>query len=289
MLASMTTLSRPALLIAAHGSKVQGWAHAVEAFAADVSASPGVSAGFSVVQAAYLEHCLPLIPEAVRTLLSSGCREVVVVPLFLSVARHAAEDVPGLLGLPVADHIRRRLLAEGKRPLAQGLPLRLVPLGDVQDLIFRNVVRRVSLQSTGPAHEAVVLCAYGSTIHHGQWEALMHALRTRLMRHGFGYAAHAYVGHIVGLSPQPTADAIQESAKMAGIRRVHVVPLLMSKSHLQTQTIAAAVRDSERRVRAKLLYSGDAILPDGDLAAHVGFTALRALGVFPSMGGEVEA
>jgi len=54
---------------------------------------------------------------------------------------------------------------------------------------------------------------------------------------------------------------------------------------LQTLTIAAAVRDAEKRGRLQVIYRGDAILPDGDLAEQVGFRALEALGLFPSMGG----
>jgi len=276
-------ISRPALVIAAHGSRSEGWSEAVADFALDVAASPGVSDAFSLVQAAFLENALPRIPDAARMALSSGCPSVYVVPLFLTVSTHAGEDVPGLLGLPAPPHIRRRLVGEGHTPLVPGLPIRLVPLGDIESLLFKNVLRRTSLNCRDRSHEAVVLCAYGSTIYHAEWERLLHALRTRLMRDGFGYACHAYVGHIVGLSPAPTAQAITDAARMAGIRRVHVVPLLMSVSSLQQQTIAAAVRDVGRG-KIQVIYEEDAILPDGDLAAHVGYRALEALGVFPTIG-----
>ena len=75
-------------------------------------------------------------------------------------------------------HIRRRLTAEGKRVLPQGLPIRLAPLGDVAEIMFRNVCRRVMLHApTVPdealnASSAVVLVGYGSSIHHEHWEKL---------------------------------------------------------------------------------------------------------------------
>lgn len=267
-------------MIAAHGSRVVGWADTLRAFGRDVADSPGVRDAFAMVDVAFIENSTPRLPDAVRVALSSGCPEVVVVPLFLTVSTHAGEDVPGLLGLPVPEHVRRRLVAEGQRPLASGLPVRLVSLGEVVDVLFKNVMRRTSLASRHPEHEAVVLCAYGSTLHHDAWEELLHALRTRLMRAGFNYACHAWVGHVVGLSPEPTARAILDAGRMAGVRRVHVIPLLMAVSNLQRQTIAAAVRDATKRGRAQVLYAADAILPDGDLAARVAARALEALGIY---------
>ncbi|TNF29686.1 MAG: hypothetical protein EP329_15165 [Deltaproteobacteria bacterium] len=276
--------ARPALVIAAHGSKSEGWAAAVHAFTEDVAATPGVKDAFTAVEAAFIEHSTPRIPDAVRMALSTGCPEVLVVPLFLTVSTHVGEDLPGLLGLPVPEHVRRRLVAEGHRPLAPGLPVRIVPVGPLEDLLYNNIMRRTSLARRHPGHEAVVLCAYGSAIHHERWEELMHALRTRLMRGGFAWADHAWVGAIVGMSPQPLAQTILKAGQMAGVQRVHVVPLLMAVGNLQTLTIAAAVRDAEKRGRLQVLYEEDAILPDGDLAAQVGFRALEALGLFPSMG-----
>ena len=271
-------------MIAAHGSKTPGWNAAVDDFVRDVAATPGIGDAFATVQAAYIEGSGPSLPDVVRLNLSSGCPEVVVIPLFLTVSTHVSEDVPGLLGLPVGQHVRRRLIAEGYSPHAPGLPVRLVSPGKLEDLLLKNVLRRTSLLSQDKRHEAIVLCAYGSAIHHEAWEALLHALRTRLMQAGYGHATHAYVGHVVGMSPAPTAQAIVDSSRTAGVRRVMVVPLLVSVAALQEQIIAGAVADAERRVRMPVLYEADAILPDGDLAAHLGFVALQALGIFPMIG-----
>lgn len=285
----MSTL-RPALVIAAHGSKATGWSDAVEAFARDVHASVGVRDAFSSVQPAFLDHDTPSVPGAVRMSLSSGCSEVLVVPLFLTVSTHASEDLPGLLGLPVPEHVRQRLHAEGHRPLAPGLPVRIAPLGDVEEILIRNVLRRLSLHTKTARDEAVVLVGYGSTIHHEKWETLMHGLRTRLLTHGYGHATHAYVGQVAGHSPNATAQAILSAGRIAGVKRVHVVPLLMSVSGLQTQTIAVAVKDAAKRGRLQVIYPADAILPDGDLAAHVAMVALQRLGLFPQLRAEgVEA
>ncbi len=275
---------RPALLIAAHGSNAAGWLDRVREFAGHVAESPGVDAAFSTVDVACLEAVPPSIPDAVRGLLDSGAPRVLVAPLFLTASTHLSEDLPGLLGLPVAEHVLRRLTAEGQQPLAPGLPVTLLDLGPTDRMLAANVERRLSLRSEDPSEEAVVLCAYGSAVHYELWEALLGAVRAHVMRHGYAYACHAYVGHVVSHSPAPTLQAIRKAAHMAGIRRVHVVPLLLSTGAIQTTVIAAASRTAEASVGpGRILYEPDAILPDGDLAAHVASVALRELGIFATV------
>ncbi len=275
--------TRPAIVIAAHGSKAEGWSDAVEEFAEHVRQTPGVAAAFSMVAPAYLEGPAPRIPDVVQVAIEAGCSEVLVVPLFLTVSTHVSEDLPGVLGLPVPPHVEQRLRTEGHEPLAPGLPVRLLDIGPLAELLVANVERRVALREADRKEEALVLVAYGSTLHHDKWEELMHAMQMRLLEHGYGYAGHAYVGHTVGTSPEPTSQAIHLAAHQAGIRRVHVVPLLVGVSNLQTTVIAAACMDAARsHPRTQVLYAADAILPDGDLAAHVAAVALGAVGIFAS-------
>jgi len=275
----------PALVIAAHGSKSPAWAEAVRDFARLVWESPGIADVFASVTTGYIENSSPGLAEAIDAALGQGVSEVLVVPLFLTASNHQAEDVPGILGLPgVPAHVRRRLAAEGVRILPHGLPVRLQPIGDLGEILHRNVVRRVALEVKDHAHEAIVLVAYGSALHHDQWERLMHDIRLRLLQDGFGGVAHAYCGHVVQLSPEPTFQAISAAAQQAGVRKVHVVPLLMARSDLQTGPIAIACQAGQVRLQklhVQLRYAADAILPDGDLAQRVAFRALEAVGITP--------
>lgn len=279
---------RPALLVAAHGSSTPGWDGPLREFAAHVGEYPGVSDAFlGPPDVCFLESAEPSIPAAVRALLEAGCPRILVAPLFLTASTHLEEDLPGLLGRPVPDHVARRLLGEGQRPLTpgEGRAVLLLELGDLDQILGENVRRRLALRSEDPRHEAVVLCAYGSSVHHDRWEDLLGRVRRRLMTAGFNYAGHAYVGHTVDHSPIPTAEAVAKAGRMAGVRRVHVVPLLLGRGELQETVIAegcrtAATADGPFRID----YVPDAILPDGDLAAHVAALALRTLGVFPTFG-----
>lgn len=275
----------PALVVAAHGSRAKGWAHAVAQFAEHVAQSPGVTDALSAVVPAFLEAASPSIPTAVTRLFARGASRVLVAPLFLTVSAHVGEDLPGVLGMPVPEHVSRRIRGEAHQMLEPGLPVTLLSLGPLEERLTANVQRRLSLRTDDPSEDAVVVVAYGSTLYHSRWEELLTDMRRRLMTAGFGYAGYAFVGHVVGMSPEPCAEAIVKAGRMAGIRRVHVIPLLMGVTELQTRVIPAACQlaspaAAERGFR--IVYAPDAILPDGDLAAHVANVALRELGVFPT-------
>jgi len=285
---------KPALVIAAHGSQSPGWARSVQDFVRDVAESPGISDVFAVVGAGYLESTAPSIADACQAYLEAGASSIVVAPLFLTASSHQAEDVPAVLGLPgPAPHVRRRLVAEGVRVLPPGLPIKLARLGELADILSKNVCRRVALHAPSiddgrdRRRSAVVLVAYGSTLHHDQWEALMHDVRQRLLHLGFGGVAHSYVGHVVQMSHEPTAQAIVAAAEQAGVQRVFVIPLLLAGSELQKGPISNACKATGERLHQagiELYYAEDAILPDGDLAARVAMRALEALGVMAPAG-----
>ena len=271
---------RPSLVIIGHGSRSDGWTQLVESFVRDVRGFPGISDVFSSVHAAYLEHSQPRVAPTVRLAFESGAREVIVFPLFLTYSVHAAEDVPAILGLPVPDHVRQRLVVEGHDMLAPGLPIRILEFEGKSDALVANVMTRVSGAEAPKSEEAIVLCGYGSTLYHEAWESLMGELRRRLMEQGYGYVGRAYVGHSVSNSSDPTEEAIMKAASMAGIDAIHVVPLLLSESGLQHGSIAQACGKVQTETTHEVRYKADSILPDSRLVSRVAGLALQANGVF---------
>ena len=271
---------RPTLLIVGHGSRSDGWTQLVEAFVRDVRRFPGVTDVFGSVHTAYLEHSQPRIAPTVRVAFDSGAREVFVLPFFLTHSVHASEDVPAVLGLPVPDHVRQRLGAEGHDMLSPGLPIRLLTFDGKIEALVSNVISRVSGEDAPKSTEALVLCGYGSTVYHEVWEELMSELRRSLMERGYGYVGRAYVGHSVANSTEPAEQAIRDASGMAGISTVHVVPLLLSESGLQHGSIAEAVGRVQADLGQRVRYKADSILPDPRLVSRVASLALRAAGVF---------
>ncbi len=269
------TLERPSLVLAAHGSRDAAWTEAVSSFAGDVAARPGVARAFASVRAAFLERSVPTLLDAVRGALQAGSPRVVVIPLFLTASTHVREDVVALLGRHAPPRARHRLVDAGRRPLAPGSPVALVSLGSIEGVLVANVCRRVGVGASAAGEDGVVLCAYGSSRHHAQWEALLGAVGRGLLACGFGYVGHAYIGHGAGRATPSLARSILAAAAAPGVRRVHVVPLLLGTSASLGARIDAAVREAAAATSTAIFARGDAILPDSDLAAHV---AARALG-----------
>jgi len=81
------------IILFAHGSRDPQWRLPIEAVAAQISQrQPG-----TLVRCAYLELCLPSLPDAAIDLIASGARKIRVFPVFLGVGKHAREDLPLLI------------------------------------------------------------------------------------------------------------------------------------------------------------------------------------------------
>ena len=88
------------LLLFAHGARDPHWALPFEAVAARVRAlAPGVPVALS-----FLEFMSPTLAEAGRQLVTSGCTQVDIVPLFLGAGGHVRKDLPQLVDELAAAH-----------------------------------------------------------------------------------------------------------------------------------------------------------------------------------------
>lgn len=86
-------MTGPVLLAVAHGSPEPRAEHIFDALLARVrSERPELTAVL-----AYLGHYSPDVPTAIESIARQGIAEIVVVPLLLSAAYHAKNDLPGLL------------------------------------------------------------------------------------------------------------------------------------------------------------------------------------------------
>ena len=81
------------ILVFAHGSRDPKWRLPIEAVATQISQrQPG-----TLVRCAYLELCLPSLPDAATDLIAAGAHRLRVFPLFFGVGKHAREDFPLLI------------------------------------------------------------------------------------------------------------------------------------------------------------------------------------------------
>lgn len=81
------------IILFAHGSRDPQWRLPIEAVATQIlERQPG-----ALVRCAYLELCLPSLPDAATDLIALGVSNLKVFPLFLGVGKHAREDLPLLI------------------------------------------------------------------------------------------------------------------------------------------------------------------------------------------------
>lgn len=86
-------MSKPCLILFAHGSRDPLWREPLERLAADVrTAMPN-----HTVQCAYLELCAPSLADVVGELFRTGTRDIKILPMFFGVGVHAREDLPQLV------------------------------------------------------------------------------------------------------------------------------------------------------------------------------------------------
>jgi sirohydrochlorin cobaltochelatase len=88
------------IILFAHGSRDPLWRLPIENVAADIRARQPHTA----VRCAYLELCMPSLPDAAAELIAAGASRVRVFPLFFGVGKHAREDLPLLLDQIRAAH-----------------------------------------------------------------------------------------------------------------------------------------------------------------------------------------
>lgn len=118
-----------ATILFAHGARNPEWRKPLEAIRDAMHAiEPGRR-----VELAFLEFLAPSLPEAIDTVAAEGCRELVIVPIFMAQSGHTKRDLPALLAAAWERHPQ--------------LEIRLaVPMGEAPE-----VVRAIAAYSLQPA------------------------------------------------------------------------------------------------------------------------------------------
>jgi sirohydrochlorin cobaltochelatase len=91
MNASLPT--RRGIILLGHGSRDPLWRKPIEAVATQIR----VRQPDTLVRCAYLEICVPSLPDAATDLIALGALQLRVFPLFLGLGKHAREDLPLLI------------------------------------------------------------------------------------------------------------------------------------------------------------------------------------------------
>ncbi|MFB7228268.1 sirohydrochlorin chelatase [Streptomyces fimicarius] len=211
-------MSRPTLLVIAHGSRDPRHAATVHALTQRVRAErPGLR-----VETGFLEFNAPSVPRVLERLAAEGADEVVALPLLLTRAFHAKTDIPSVLREARARlprlHIRQADVL-GPSPLLNAtLGRRLREAGIRPGDLSRTGLVLASAGSTDPEAIAVI-AEIARELRHTGWCAVRPAFASALL-------------------PR-TEDAVR-ALRAEGVARVAVAPYVIAPGRLPDRIAAGA-------------------------------------------------
>ncbi len=269
------------VLLVNHGSHSPTWRKALLDLEETVEPALLADGRVAVVATAFMEYTEPSIATRLQELDAAGVTDVVMVPVFLTVSPHSFDDIPTIIGQKTDPKSLEMLKLEGIKRYTPRARVHMTALLDFEEILERNVLRRVRALSKAPAEEGLVLVAYGDKTYEKEWAKLLEDVgRYVADRTGVEAYTHAWCGHLVHYDSAKTTEGVERV--LATKQRALVVPVLVAHDEMfQVGIIGkgiAAVEDSKARVA----YRPDAILPDPGVTAWVEQSvrdALDGLGV----------
>jgi sirohydrochlorin ferrochelatase len=263
-----------AILLVSHGSHSPSWRHMLLDVHRDVGDQLLELPGVTQVRSAFMEYTEPSIATQLRELDAAGVQEVLVIPLLLTISDHSFDDIPVVCGQREDPEKVAELAAEHIEVYAPDAHLTFAPLLDFTDLVERNLARRLG-KLVGTPQElegldkslGLVLVGYGSADFDDEWHAFFDKIdRYAEAELGVAGSTHAWCGHLVEYSRQPTIDAIE--AQLEKYDRVALIPIFVAYDEMFHQKIMG--RAAERcSAPERVFYSNDSILPEPAVAEWI--------------------
>lgn len=259
------------LFIIAHGSRSAAWNHAIETFCSNIRPARREGVGFDDVKWCYLEHAQPTIQEALDRHCQTSGNEVVAIPVFLTLGQHVTVDIPKRVE-EVAN------LLEWRNGIAyyecKGRPVRLFQPPPTAELLADNIARRYK-RWVGEVRDAgLMIVYYGSKKYISAWNHLGFNVQSNLMNQFPGLQVNwSYVGDAVDHSPEPLAEALTDMSFRTS--KIVLLPAMVSVGVTQNEIVPAAIELAG--LLDRIVYPGDAILPDSELERRISDHVLKIL------------
>ncbi|MCP4442439.1 MAG: cobalamin biosynthesis protein CbiX [Aureispira sp.] len=261
---TLTSNAKIGVLVVSHGSHSKQWRKTL----LDVgeSAKPALVKGGKVadVRTAYMEYEGPSIADQLRAFDEEGYSEVIIVPMFLTVSSHTADDIQNIVGIQSNPEVLATLKEEEIQVYSPKAKVRITPLLDFPGYLKKNVTRRYKAISKNPGNEGVVLVAYGSEPYNQQWVELINDIGKYLKINAeVENISYSWCGHIVRYAREPTTNAINQILEME--QSAVVIPILVAvDEHFQGEIVLEGVQ-AVPNYEEKVIYKQDAILPDDNI------------------------
>ncbi len=256
------------LLLVNHGSHSATWRNTLMELETRVRDAILAGGHISGIKTAFMEYNEPSIATRMKEFDQEGFSDVIIVPIFLTISPHSAEDIPTILGQLHDPEVIAMLDEEKIERYTPTARVHITPLLDFSNTLPKNVLRRCQELSRQPENEGLVLIGYGDETYDKEWGELFSQVADHVSEH-IGISEHSYgwCGHIVHYSSDETTKAI--NAVLAKKDVALVVPVLVAYDEMfQKNIIGRGIAQSEGN-GARVLYQADAILHDPDVDAWV--------------------
>lgn len=258
------TTQKTGLLLVNHGSHSATWRKALLDLEARVRDSILADKQIQGIKTAHMEYTEPSIATQMKAFDSEGFTDVIVVPIFLTVSPHSADDIPTILGQKAEASVIEELKKENIECYAPQARTHITPLLDFSNVLQKNVLRRAREMSQNSETEGLVLIGYGDATYDKEWGELFDNV-AEYVKQNIGIREHRYgwCGHLVHYSPEETTKAV--NAALETKDTAIVVPVLVAYDEMfQTNIIGRGIEKVEG-FKERVLYQADAILPDPDI------------------------
>ena len=252
------------VLIVNHGSHSKQWRKMLLDVENQVKPDLLEDGKISGVRTAYMEYQGPNIADQLKKFDEEGYDEVIIVPLFLTVSSHTADDIQNIVGIQANPDVITDLKEQEIEVYKPKARVTITPLLDFPGYLKKNVARRYKAISKNHDNEGVVLIAYGSMPYNQQWTELIQDIGKYLkLNAGVENISYAWCGHIVQYASEPTTNAINQILEME--QSAVVIPILVAvDENFQGKIIKNGV-EAVKNHEEKVIYQQDAILPDDNI------------------------
>lgn len=257
------TETKIGVLIVSHGSHSPNWRQMLLDVETRVEAEI-LKTGVAEVRSAFMEYTEPSIATQLKAFDEAGFSDVIIVPLFLTVSTHTADDIQIIVGMQSNPDVQGKLKEEGIEVYQPEASVTLTPLLDFPGYLKKNVARRYRELSQDKGNEGVVLVAYGSKPYEQQWTELIVEIGKYLKaQEEMDHISYAWCGHIVHFDSKPTARAVEQVLSVK--EKAVVIPILVAVDEkFQEGNIVEGIQAGDPSGEG-VLYKPDAVLPDPEI------------------------
>ena len=226
------------VLIIAHGSRNPKWNHLVELVVRNIRST-------LPIRVSYLDFVEgKQIEDGIRDLERLGLKQIMVIPLFVTMGSTHLDEIQYALGL-----IQNPAIDTDMQAIRTHAEIIWCPPLEDHDFVYQIISERILNLSENPSEEVLLLIGHGSEHpqFHEVWEELLQRMTINLRRR-FGFKGVSYAT----LHP----DVIERRAKaLARKNKLLVIPIFLSEGYFTNIAIPARLEG------LSCLYDGRAYLP----------------------------